>query len=150
MAVIRIHSRLRHFNLLTRLTRVSMAGMDAIADFYGASTYCGLEAMAQLAALHVRHSTHFQCHAFLLKVHHCRWLPPGALQGRYRLTAERHSQCSNAFDYRVKALGPAGVRLDADLLIGTRPYDDEFREDILQAHYRDVFSGLSPMLGLGL
>jgi hypothetical protein len=142
MAAIRIHSRLRHFNLLTRLTRVATAGMDAIADFQGEPIYCGLEAMAQLAALHVRHSTQFQRHAFLLKVHRCRWLALGALQGRYRLSAERHSQSSNAFDYRVNALGPAGMQLDADLLIGTRPYDDEFQEDILQAHYRDVFNGL--------
>jgi hypothetical protein len=32
--------------------------------------------------------------------------------------------------------------LDADLLIGTRPYDHQFREDILAAHYSDILDRL--------
>jgi hypothetical protein len=142
MAPIRIHSRLQHFNLLTRITRVSLSGIAAMAEFHEMPAYIGLEAMAQLAALHVRHCTFFQRHAFLLKVHRYRWFPQKALPGRYRLTAERDSQGSDAFTYRVRALGPVDAQLDADLLIGTQSYNGEFREDILQAHYRNVFNKL--------
>jgi hypothetical protein len=98
--------------------------------------------MAQLAALHVRHCADFRCHAFLLKVGRCQWPELDVLQGRYRLTAACISQSSHAFAYRVKALGPGGAGQVADLLIGTLPYDDEFREGILQAHYRDLFNRL--------
>jgi hypothetical protein len=139
MAPIRIHSRLQHFSLLTRITRVSSEAIGATADFHRLPAFCGLEVMAQLAALHVRHCTFFQRHAFLLKVHRYRWRPQKALSGCYTLSAEQDSKSSDAFVYRVWALGPEDARLDADLLIGTQAYTDEFREDILQAHYRNVF-----------
>jgi hypothetical protein len=138
MEAIKIHSRLRHFRLLTRITRVSEEGMDAIADLSRKPPFCTLEAMAQLAALHVRHCIRFQHHAFLLKVNCVRWPLQDALQGIYRLTAERYSRSSHGFAYRVRARGPEGGVQDADLLIGTRPYDHQFRQDILEAHYRNL------------
>ena len=49
---------------------------------------------------------------------------------------------SNAFAYQVKAEGPAGLILNADVLIGTKPYDGDFKEDILKAHYRELFRKL--------
>lgn len=142
MATIRIRTRLRHFNLLTRITRVSTNGMSAIADLQRMPLYCGLEAMAQLAALHVRHCVDFQRHAFLLKVNRCRWPHRDALQGGCRLTADRYGQSSHGFAYRVQAEMPRGGILDADLLIGTRPYDLGFREDMLKAQYRNFFNRL--------
>jgi hypothetical protein len=142
MAAIRIHSRLRHFNLLTRITWVSAEGMGAIADLHRKPVFCCLEAMAQSAALHVRHCIHFRGHAFLLKVTRGRWPFGDALQGCFRVTAERYSQSSHGFAYRVRAHGPGQRVLDADLLIGTRPYDHQFREDILEAHYRNLFDRL--------
>jgi hypothetical protein len=142
MAAIKIHSRLRHFNLLTRITRVYAEGMGAIADLHQRPVFCGLEAMAQLAALHVRHCVRFRSHAFLLKVIRGRWPLRDALQGCYRLTAERYSQSSNGFAYRVRAQGSEEGAQEIDLLIGTRPYDHQFRKDILEAHYRDLFERL--------
>jgi hypothetical protein len=142
MAAIRITSRLRHFSLLARITRITADGIGAIADLNGMPDYCGLEAMAQLAALHVRHCIDFQRHVFLLKVNRGRWRLQDKLQGCYRLSAERYSQSSHAFAYRVKGQGPGDGMLTADLLIGTRPYDHEFREDILKMHYKNIFSRL--------
>jgi hypothetical protein len=142
VATISIHSGLRHFNLLTRITRVSAEGMEAIADLHRRPSFCGLEAMAQLAALHVRHGLRFRRHAFLLKVTRGRCPGLAELQGCYRLTAERYSQSSHGFAYRVRAQGAGEGMLDADLLIGTRPYDHQFREDILAAHYSDILDRL--------
>ena len=142
MEAIRIHSRLCHFRLLTRITRVSAEGVGAIADLHRKPVFCGLEAMAQLAALHVRHSIRFRSHAFLLKVNRGQWPVQDVLQGCYRLSAQRCGQSSHGFAYRVSGRGPEGGRLDADLLIGTRPYDRQFRQDILEAHYRNLFDRL--------
>jgi hypothetical protein len=142
MATVKMISLLRHFRLLTRITWVSPEGMGAMADLHRKPAFCGLEAMAQLAALHVRHGIDFRSHAFLLKVTRSRWPRGGSLQGRYRLIAERYSQSSHGFAYRVKAQGPGDGVLDADLLIGTRPYDHQFRKDILEAHYRNIFNRL--------
>jgi hypothetical protein len=142
MAAIKIISRLRHFRLLTRITWVSAEGMGALADLHRKPAFCGLEAMAQLAALHVRHGIDFRSHAFLLKVTRGRWPREDELQGRYRLVAERHGRSSHGFAYRVSAQGPGDRGLDADLLIGTRPYDHQFQEDVLKAHYKRIFNRL--------
>lgn len=142
MEAIKIRSRMRHFNLLTRITRVSSQGLSAIADLHRMPVYCGMEAMAQLAALDVRHRIDFQRHAFLLKVSRGRWPVRDMLQGPYRLVAERSGQSSQGFAYRVWAQGTEEGALECDLLIGTRPYDFQFREDILTAHYRNLFNRL--------
>ncbi len=142
MEAIRIRSRMRHFNLLTRITRVSSQGLSAIADLHRMPVYCGMEAMAQLAALDVRHRIDFQRHAFLLKVSRGRWPVRDMLEGRYRLVAERSGQSSQGFAYRVRAQGKEEEALECDLLIGTRPYDLQFREDILTAHYQNLFKRL--------
>jgi hypothetical protein len=142
MAAITVHSRLGGFDLLTRITRVSSEAMSATADLDRKPVFCGLEAMAQLAALHVRHCICFRSHAFLLKVAHGRWPTRDALQGCFLMTAERYSQSSHGFAYRVRARGPMETMMDADLLIGTRPYDAHFQEHLLEAHYREMFNRL--------
>jgi hypothetical protein len=142
MEAIRISSRMQHFNLLTRITRVSSQGLSAIADLHRMPVYCGLEAMAQLAALDVRRRIDFHRHAFLLKVSRGRWPVRDMLEGRYRFVAERSGQSSQGFAYRVRAQGTEDGPLEGDLLIGTRPYDLQFREDILTAHYRNLFNRL--------
>ena len=142
MATIRIQSGLRHFRLLTRITWVSADGIGAIADLVDRPVFCGLEAMAQLAAMHVRHCVSFRRHAFLLKVANSRWPCQDVLQECYGLVAERYSRSSHGSAYRVRTRGPGDGILFADLLIGTRPYDRQFREDILEAHYRNMFDRL--------
>jgi hypothetical protein len=142
VAALSIQSGLRHFNLLTRINRVSAEGMEAIADLHRKPPFCGLEAMAQLAALHVRHCLLFQRHAFLLKVTRGQLPRLAELRGSYSLAAERYSQSSQGFAYRVRGHRAGEQLLEADLLIGTRRYDDLFREDILEAHYRSIFNRL--------
>ncbi len=142
MASIEIHSRLKHFKLLARITHVSAAGICGETDFECMPMYGCLEAMAQLAALHVRYCLDFERHAFLLKVNYGRWPAREALEGRCRLSADRYSQSSNAFAYQVKVQGSADTILSADLLIGTKSYDGEFKEDVLKAHYKEIFGKL--------
>ncbi len=142
MAVVKINSRLKHFKLLERIIELSDTGIRAAADLDDLPMYTALEAMAQLAALHVRHGLKFGRHAFLLKVVHSRWPGQDGLSGRFRLSANLRSRSSNAFAYDVRAQGRDGMALDADLLIGTTPYDGAFREDLLKAHYQEILEKL--------
>lgn len=142
MESIKIRSRMKHFKLVARITRVSASGIWGEADFNRMPVFGGLEALAQLAAMHVRFCLQFERHAFLLKVNRGPWPAQDALTGCYRLWADLGSQSSNAFAYRVQAEGPPGVMLNADLLIGTIPYDGEFKEKILKPHYRGLFEEL--------
>lgn len=142
MAIITVHSALNHFRLLKRITRLSASGLQADAEFDGLPRYAVLECMAQLATLHVRFRLDFKRHAFLLKVGQAAWPIDESLTGLWRLTAEPGSQSSNTFAYHVKAQAPTGGTLKADLLIGSKPYDDEFKEHRLMPHYKALIDEL--------
>lgn len=128
--------------LLQRITQVNASGLLAEANLEAMPSFAGLECMAQLAALHVRYCLDFNRHAFLLKVGRTVWPLEEKLTGCYHLTAERGSQSSDTFAYQVKAQHPTGGMLGADLLIGSKPYDDQFQEQHLKDHYRELFARL--------
>lgn len=136
METLTIHSRMAHFRLIARITQISSKGIRAEANFDQAPVYAGLEAMAQLAALHVRQLIQFERHAFLLKIHHCRMPAVNVLAGRAGIEAGLRSQSSDAFIYDVVVRGLHGADFNSALLIGTRDYDDRFQKDILKAHYQ--------------
>ena len=142
MEAIVIHSRLKHFRLITRITQVDTKSIQGQADFIQIPAFCALEAMAQLAALHVRHNLRFQRHAFLLKVSEFQWPAKQFLEGCCRISAGLSSQGSDAFAYHVEAVGPENEKLNAGLIIGTKAYDEVHKQEILQRHYRDLFHAL--------
>ena len=137
-----IRSRMQHFQVLTRIQHVSKRRMRAIATFAQSPSYCLVESMAQLAAMHVRHSLDFDRHAFLLKIQSCDLTLRPILNSDVDLTAERISHSSNAFAYRVSALVPDGESFGAELLIGTREYDRKFRKECLNPYYQKRFETL--------
>ena len=139
METLKIKSRMEHFRMVSRIFEVTPNGIDAEVVFDGDPCYVGLEAIAQTAALHVRHSLRFECHAFLLSVHHFRIPQTDVLKGRFRLAAELRGRSSEAYAYHVTARSPGGVDFDGELLIGTRAYDDRFKKEALTAHYRMVW-----------
>lgn len=142
METLKITSRMPCFRVVSKVLEISPDGIEARALFDGDPPYTGLEAMAQTAALHVRHSLRFDRHAFLLSVHHCQLPEIVALAGPFRIKAEMRGRSSEAFVYKVTANGPQGVHFDAELLIGTRDYDDRFKKEILFAHYRKMWDRL--------
>lgn len=142
METLKIHSHLAHFRLIARISGVSSEGIRGEADFNGAPLYAGLEAMAQLAALHVRQHLGFERHAFLLKVHHCRMPAMDLLKGCFRMAADVRGRSRHAFHYAAIAQGPRGVDFKSELLIGTRDYDDFFPEDMIKSHYQRIWAEL--------
>jgi hypothetical protein len=142
MAALTITSRMSRFQLITGITLVARHRIQAVAALEQAPVYAGLEVMAQLAALHVRHSMAFERHAFLLKIERCD-LPAGdTLDGALYLTADGVGQSSRTFAYRVATEESKGPPLQADLLIGTRTYDRQFKRDLLKTRYRELFDTL--------
>jgi len=139
MESLKIRSRMKHFKLVARITHVSAVRVCGEAEFNRMPVFGGLEALAQLAAMHVRYCLQFERHAFLLKINRGQWPTQDALTGCYRLQADLDSQSSDTFAYRVQAEGPPGAKLNADLLIGTKPYDGKFKEEILRTHYKELF-----------
>ena len=142
MARLTINSHMPCFQLLRRVTAVSNQRIEALAEFVKWPIYTGLEAMAQLAALHVRHSLIFERHAFLLSVDRCDLPLLETLDGDFYLTAERVSQSSRVFVYGTTARGPDDLTIRARLLIGTQDFDERFKEDRLKRYYRKVFKDL--------
>lgn len=133
---------MEHFRLVSRIIRVLPESIFAEADFNKSPLYTGLEAMAQLSAMHVRQALEFERHAFLLKVN--QWVMPvmHVLDGCYSIQADLRSQSSNAFAYEVETYGPNDIQLRCELLIGTKDYDNHFRKDVLKVHYQKVFKDL--------
>jgi hypothetical protein len=144
MAELTIHSHLNGFELIEHLFEVGATTIGGTGRFEHSPCFVGLEAMAQVAALHVRYLLDFKRHAFLLKVAWCDLPAVAHLQGRFDLQADLLSQSSNAFAYGVKARGVDRERacLAAELLIGTQPYDDQFQKEYLQEHYHRRFNRL--------
>jgi hypothetical protein len=142
MARLTINSHMAGFQLIRRVTDVSDRRIQADAAFAQWPVYTGLEAMAQLAALHVRYSLVFERHAFLLKIERCDLPTLETLAGDFSLTAERTGQSSQSFAYGVIAQGPGDLTMQAQLLVGTLDYDERFKKDRLKRYYRKLFEAL--------
>ena len=161
------------FLLLDRLDSCGETGATARRAFTAAPPWQGLEAMAQLAALHARWTADFKLHAFLLTVEECTWpdhvpaadmrpdmrpgmprlTPGGTLHGTLRIGACLLAESDRAATYATSitplpafsdaALAPAPPCLAATLTIGRTAYDTRFNGDTLTARYRETFAWLT-------
>ena len=139
MATLKISSRLKHFKLLTNIDQCADNHICGSAVLDGLPRYTVMEAMAQLAALHVRICLDFEQHAFLLKIIDGQWPNQNPLCGLFLFTAEQLGQSQNAFSYAVKAEGQVdALILDAKLLIGTTPYSSKFEKNALRSYYQQM------------
>lgn len=134
---------MQSFRLVRRVIRVTADDIRAVASFKEAPIYAGLEAMAQLAALHVRHCLDFKRHAFLLKIKYCDLPAQDRLDGDVDLGAKVISQSSRSFAYQTAALFGKRLALHAELLIGTRTYDRQFKKESLKHYYKGLFDDLN-------
>ncbi len=141
------------FLLLDRVDRCDAAQATARRAFASAPPWQGLEAMAQLAALHARRTSGFALHAFLLTVEDCAWPPAGKLHGTLRIRAELLAQSDRAATYATAITpipqvpgtdtAPAPPCMAATLIIGRTAYDTRFNGDVLAARYREIFAWLT-------
>lgn len=130
------------FVLLDSLDAVDATQLAACRYFAHSPLWQGLEAMAQAAALHQRFLNDFTQHAFLLSLDECLYPAVENLHGHFRITATLCGQTQRAAAYTVETLGPDWV-WSLRLHIGLRPYDDAFKQNLLEPHYREVFAWLT-------
>ena len=142
-----INSGLNGFILLDEIMETNAESMTAHKRFVDVPVWLGMESLAQLGALHVRFLTGFERHAFLLAVKSCKMISKDLLNGEFHLHARLKAHSLSAFSYELRAVerGPGRedlLRMEGELLFATVEYDTVFKGEILQAHYRKVFSCL--------
>lgn len=137
-----LHSGLADFRLIDRINKVTPHGLSGEKKLVSTPAWCALEAMAQLAALHVRYLKDFSCHAFLMKVTRMRLPADQRLDGIMSLEACLGHQSDRTAAYRVQARIAEADPLGGEILISTRDYDDTFKHAQLETHYRKLFACL--------
>lgn len=142
MEIIEINTGLDGFVMVDRILPPAEEAIQGMKCFTQAPLFQGMEALAQLAALHQRWRMDFQRHAFLLSVQ--EWTPPalGILDGEYRLEAVIQGESQAACSYGVQAENPAGEGFGGTLTIAWADYGKDFPRNPLQDHYQRVFQCL--------
>lgn len=142
MERITINTGLERFVMIDRITEVAADSISGEAELTGADPTLLVEAMAQLGGIHIRAGSDFRKHAFLVKVANAD-VPAGRLpDGTYTVRGTVVSRSESAFAYRMEAGMQPGVLIQGDFLLGVVEYNDEFRQDLLQRHFREVFACL--------
>jgi len=145
-----IRSGRKDFVLLERFVEIGSSHVVGYASFQQALLYEGIEALAQLGAYHVRYLTDFSRHAFLLKIADCP-LPFGSLNGRYRLDGNLTGRAASSFSYDLSIDKAEENRcaMKGRFLFAAVDYDERFRKDVLEKHYRKVFKCLQGDIEIG-
>ncbi|MBE9547755.1 MAG: hypothetical protein IMF10_09745 [Proteobacteria bacterium] len=128
--------------LIDRITEAAAGNISGIKDFADAPVYLGIESLAQLGAYHVRFLTRFERHAFLLKITRCKMPEEEVLNGRYFLYGTLIHKSESAFAYKLQAKKENETCIEGEFLYATVDYSSAFKKEILQDHYRKVFSCL--------
>jgi hypothetical protein len=139
---IAIHTGLYRFILVDAITDIGDRSIRGEVDFADADPTLLLESLAQLGGLHVRAAIDFRRHAFLVRISDTAVPFNRSLCGRYLLQGTLVSRSGNAFSYLMEARQNTEIVMEGNFLFGAIDYDAAFRQDILQDHYRDVFSCL--------
>ncbi len=137
-----INTGLNGFILVDRIIQAGKQDISGLKTFADAPAYLGLESLAQLGAFHVRYIMAFKRHAFLLKIGRCLMPAQAALDGTYQLSGTLVNRSSSAFSYALQAKRGGSVWIEGEFLFATVDYDKMFKKEILQEHYRNVFSCL--------
>lgn len=130
------------FTLLDNISSADATQLVAHRVFTRSPVWQGLEAMAQAAALHQRFLCDFSQHAFLLSLDECQYPAVDTLNGSVCISAHLLGQTQRAAAYAMEALGPEGL-WSLQLHIGLTPYDDIFKQQLLEPHYRSLFAWLT-------
>lgn len=143
MGGIAIRSNLPGFVMLDGIREVGPDFITGFKRFDRAPLYLCIEALAQIGAFHARFLVDFQKHAFLLGVKSCALPSNDELSGEYQFIGRLDSRSSSAFSYSLTATGEDGASMEGEFLFALADYGEAgFNRDILQAHYRKVFSCL--------
>lgn len=142
MEKITINTGRSDFLLIDRILHSDHQSIIGVKTFSNDPDYLGIESLAQLCAMHVRHRVDFRKHAFLLKINHYENKPKRLLNGKYDLRATRIAGSEHAYSYRSEIVRNKVTECEGEFLIATKAYDETFKEETLMSHYKKVFSCL--------
>lgn len=142
METIEINTGLEGFILPEKVLFCSETKIQGETCFENGPVFLGMEAMAQLGALHVRYLNRFECHSFLLKVTSCSQPDREQLEGKLLLSGELVHHSRKAYSYKLEASQQGETLFSGEFLFATVDYDPSFQEEILKQHYQNVFSCL--------
>ncbi len=142
MERIDINTGLDGFVMIDRITDVGSDFISGEVKLSNADPTLLLEAMAQLGGMHIRSGSDFRKHAFLVKITNAAVPSDRLPDGRYALRGTVLSRSESAFAYRMEAGIEPEVLIRGDFLLGVVDYNSEFKEDLLQKHFREVFACL--------
>ena len=147
--VVSINTGLSGFVLLDRIGETAAGSIAGSKHFVSpASLALAIESLAQLGAYHVRYLTNFEKHAFPLKIKSCR-LPASPIPaGFYSLSGELQGRSASAFTHILRAKLADETIMEGVFLFAVVDYDSTFRKEILERHYRRVFSCLQKDIGI--
>ena len=137
-----INTGLDRFILIDKISEAGTGKISGTKNFSDAPIYLGIESLAQLGAYHVRFLTDFESHAFLSKITNCLIPAQQVLNGEYSLCGTLLGRSASAFSYFLEAKKAGKTRIKGKFLFATVSYDRNFRREILQNHYRTIFSCL--------
>lgn len=137
-----IYSGLANFRLVDRISNVTPHGLSGEKKLVSEPGYCILEAIAQLASLHVRYLKDFSCHAFLMTVRHLSLPTDQRILGKMTFDARLRHQSNRTFTYVAQARIAGADPFGGEILISTVDYDDMFKQAYLETHYRKLFACL--------
>jgi len=139
---ITVNTGLSGFVLIDKITETGERHIIGAKNFVDVPVYLGVESLAQLGAYHVRFLTRFERHAFLLKITRCKISAGEVIDGQYLLYGTLANLSDAAFAYKLEAKKGDETHIEGDFLYGTVDYSTFFKKEILQNHYRKVFSCL--------
>ena len=138
-----INTGLDGFILLNGIRRVNQTRISAWTRFNQDHEYLGIEALAQLGAIHARYLCDFEQHAFLMKINFFdlvqQWDPALACD----LQADLLVKTQSALRYQLSAQTNGRKLCFGQFSFGLVEYDQRFQKHELKAHYKRIFTCLS-------
>jgi hypothetical protein len=140
---IEINSGLGGYVLINNITGYSGTEINGIVRHDNAPACIGIESLAQLASMHVRKLHDFNNHAALLKINDIHLKKYGSLNGDYSISAKLTSRSERAFIYFSQSLLNNDIIIEGSFIITLLDYNDKFKKEILERHYKNLFSCLT-------
>ncbi len=137
-----INTGLDRFLLLDCISKAGQNSIEGTLFLSDNQFYLGIEALAQLGAMHLRFITDFACHAFLLGIRKCSIQEKFVRNSSLLLSGKLMSRSTSGFLYALNAVSEDKTIIAGEFLFAVIPYDEKFKKECLESHYRKVFSCL--------
>ena len=143
MIKIDINTDLEKYVLIDRVTETNECEIQGSVTHQNAPLYTGLESLAQLASMHVKWLHDFKKHAALLKIINIEFNESNQLNGNFLIMGKLTARSGRAFTYSLQSSINGDIKIKGSIIITLIDYDDKFKKEILEEHYKKLFSCLT-------